>query len=240
MPHFIIKGADPNTAEDRLLFGFYDTPDEAESAASEAGVFIASIEALDEGDEPRRNDGMSGGWLRMATKLKRQDRYDEAVEVLFAAFRKAVREGMDITHETLLRVPKYLILGGRKDEAWGILNEMKIGQFPGVKEFYFGPAILADIHKVMATICSEEQAKFHNLIFSVCNAIHLVSIGYSDADQAMDEIERYFGNCGLELSNPDQVLASIRGKIEAIDPDSDQGTKAALFAESTISSAIVW
>lgn len=61
--------------------------------------------------------------LKDAVNLKKEKRYDEACNALMQAF--ALGAGVSsLTHR--LRLPAYLVLAGKNDDAWRTLNEMNL------------------------------------------------------------------------------------------------------------------
>lgn len=65
--------------------------------------------------------------LKVATELKRDGNLDGAIEALKISYKKISESSTTYRSETFLRLPNYLILAGRFDEAWESLNKLISG-----------------------------------------------------------------------------------------------------------------
>lgn len=72
---------------------------------------------------PAREPSRVEQLLKVAAQLKKEKRYDEACSTLMEAFSIA-DEQVALSHR--LRLPSYLLLAGRTDEAWCCLNELNV------------------------------------------------------------------------------------------------------------------
>jgi hypothetical protein len=85
--------------------------------------------------------------LKIATELKRDGNLDGAIEVLIMSYEKIGRSSTTYQSATFLRLPNYLVLAGRFDEAWGYLNKLitKAGNMRDKSNIY--SAMASALHK---------------------------------------------------------------------------------------------
>ena len=62
--------------------------------------------------------------LRKATKLKKEGAIESAIEALRTAYAKSKEDGTECEIDDCLRLPNYLRLAGRNDEAWEEYNRL--------------------------------------------------------------------------------------------------------------------
>lgn len=62
--------------------------------------------------------------LKQATKLKSEGKLDEAIQEVHKAHEVAASEGVVLASAAYLKLPQYLYLAKRNDEAWSVLNKM--------------------------------------------------------------------------------------------------------------------
>lgn len=66
----------------------------------------------------------SSEYLKQATKLKSEGKLDEAIQAIHKAHEVAASEGVVLASAAYLKLPQYLYLAKRNDEAWSVLNKM--------------------------------------------------------------------------------------------------------------------
>ncbi len=64
----------------------------------------------------------SGDYFKLATQHKKNKEWDEAIDCLRNAYEKATQEGVTFGANQYLRLPKYLFMAGKTDEAWREYN----------------------------------------------------------------------------------------------------------------------
>ena len=119
--------------------------------------------------------------LKKATGLKKEKRYDEACQVLRVAYQSA-DVGEVILIGERLRLPVYLFLAGRKDEAWQDLNFLSSQH----AEFCYQIPI-----RTQMRIFSEKEGRWNDAIFyaawvwvlSVKDMIFFVKVVHDRADE---------------------------------------------------------
>lgn len=85
---------------------------------------------LVEDDEPGAYEVIQP-WLTKAVEHKKAKEWDEAIECLHTAYKLAAEypfDALDYSH--YLRLPAYLQLAGRNDDAWACFNDYQCGQLP--------------------------------------------------------------------------------------------------------------
>lgn len=94
--------------------------------------------------------------LKDAVQLKKEKRYDEACSALVKALSSNDDE---ITFAHRLRLPSYLLLAGKNDEAWRCLNELNI-------QFTEPEAQGAIASKMVAVL--KKEGRFHDALVHEC------------------------------------------------------------------------
>jgi hypothetical protein len=132
--------------------------------------------------------------LKEATALKREKRFLEACEKLREAYSAEGAENLMV--KELLRLPMYLQLAGRGDEAWSILNEMNLKHLD-----VFSQAEIAD---QMRVFLEKEKKYVQALLF----------LGWS----ICKEVERDRSNIQSSLNLSDQ-MARMKREYSFLDQD---------------------
>lgn len=122
---------------------------------------------------PKFQEHMSSQLLKQATALKREQKIDDAIELIKQAHRVAITEPETLAASSYLKLPQYLLLANRNDEAWATLNEMLLngisGQHP-VKEMHWVEC--SQIYSQMAKQSKKEKclkdAATYDVVSSVC------------------------------------------------------------------------
>ncbi len=244
MPHYLVHGADKNTAEDRLHAVFCASEEQAAGSAANEGLFVSSIEALDAGAPSKPNDGTSGGWLRMATILSKQQRFDEAVDLLYQVYNLIDREGVQHGIGTYVKLPNYLVRAGRRDDAWRFYNMLKLGRVEGTRGIQLMPANLGEIHRRMSKLCKGETAEMHNLIGMVCELVGEVFVGRCEPSAGESKIREMLADTSLQIDDPTRRASEIGKHLAKLDGKwgkdyAAKGLKAAYAAEAIVGDAIV-
>jgi|GEM_PF-6898443 len=121
MPLYKITGARADDASDVVVIIGGKSEAHAVAAASERGIFAATIEALSE----RRSRVTRGTLTEVAYELLGVGRVEDALVARRAAMRLA-EEAVEVTAWDRLAMVDFLIAAGYTDEAWRIIQTAKL------------------------------------------------------------------------------------------------------------------
>lgn len=171
MPHFLIRGAWKATAIDTVRIVFAPSESSARDAASLAGVFVSTIEALDDGELPPADAGQTSALSRLATRLEGLGRVDDAVATMLQVYGVYADAGKWIA-PVCLRVPRYLLGAGRNDDAWRALNDIRCGGMRGnALTHAMVPACAVKWYEVAARVLKADGRSDHERIMMASTGI---------------------------------------------------------------------
>jgi len=196
-------------------------------------------------DEHLKNES---AFRKQATALKKQKRYDEAVRFLRLAREEQYKTDFQYDMQTLLRVPKYLMLAGRYDEAVLELKDLLAGKWitnagSWLSRDVFDRQMVLDVlleaaqntgDEVLVKYCQEESSRFENDI--VRARVEDVKMDFRKTyERAGTDLGVISGGCGFDdqpCAKWHGFVVSVLGKTEGW-PTMDDVDAVAIFHPDT-------
>ena len=125
--------------------------------------------------------------MKQATALKKEGRFDEAVQKIREAYSEAEEQDLTITVNDFLRLPPYLQKAGRNDEAWDWFNRL-------IQKYANDFMSLSVIYDKMRLFRKREKAHKDAVKYAVlsdvcrCLGLHhqVNDLGWSDRKDELD------------------------------------------------------
>lgn len=126
--------------------------------------------------------------MKEATVLKKEGDIDQAIVKINDAYKEAEKKGLTLTVNDYLKLPPYLQLAGRNDEAWGFFNKL-------IQTSSSDPMSLSQIYDKMRLFRQREKAHTDAVKYAVlsnlyrCLGLHqqVSSMGWKDRQDELDD-----------------------------------------------------
>lgn len=211
MPHYLVRGASSLDAADRAFAVFAADESGARAAASQVGIFVSSVVPLDQGEPVPHDAGRSSALARLATKLSRESRTDDAIAVMEQVY--AMRVGESVS-SLCLRIPRYLLKAGRRDEAWRYLQRMRVSEIAGNSlGCDRSPADFTAFYKMCARVVRAGGRKDHAAIYEAAAEIAFVVNEYASACDGCSD--RAVANRREAVESIADVAASVLPTVQS-------------------------